>query len=567
MVRPRFREHSLRTRLLAALMLVVGVGAAWIGWRRFRVAGASSDSGAVQEFLERRFATLSGGVYHVALGHIHFDIAGSGARIDSVVITTDTLRNQALAHPLPRLFVVLREAEVRGVVRTAGGERITIDEIRFGGVDALLIFARADTARPAIDTTVHDLVSWTLQLPAGAPQVVIGRLLLPGMTVEVRPAPGTGGRPQRIEHLSLVLDSVRLDRRAEGLDVPVVVRDIRVRATAFEGGWDSASTVSIGTMEGSFRDSTLRLTALGLAPRRSLRSALRRGGARRERYTVTIDSIGAEGVDWGAALRVGAVPARSVVLDGLDLQILTDKRIPGRPTPRPRQPILQETLVRFGRPVAIDSLRLRGGRVRYQVRPESGDGVGVVDFQRVEARLTGFVWSPDAMLGKRAAFTFRASLWGAAPLVLAIGGPLDARAPAVDMDLFVGAMPMMSANAFASTIGRMDIKGGTLDSVRARVHLVGDRCDGEARPYYHDLSIRLISRGGFLSRLAGGARTVIANSFVVRDDNPGADGVVMAGAIAEARDPWQAFWPFLWACTKGGLARVAAGQGVADLPQ
>jgi len=515
----------------------------------------------VQEFLETRFAALSGGVYHVKLGHIHFDIAGAGARIDSVVITTDTLRNRALAHPLPLLFVVLREAEVRGVARASDGERIAIDEIRFGGVDARLTFARADSTRPAPDTTLHDLVSWTVQLPAGAPQVVVGRLFLQGMTVGLRPAPGTGGRSQRIERLSVLFDSVRLDRRPAGLDVPVVVRDVRVRATKFEGGWDSASTISVGTMEGSFRDSTLHLDMLSLAPNRAFRIIRRRTPAVRERYTVTVDSLAARGVDWGEALRVGAVPARSVTLDGFDLLIFTDKRIPGRPVPRPRSPILQETLARFGRPIAIDSLRLRGGRIRYQAHPESGDEIGKVEFGRIEGRLTGFRWDPDSTSPSIGVLALHASVWGVAPLDLTIRGPLGSSIPAVDVVLTVGAMPMLAANAFATPVGGMDIKGGELDSVRATVQIRGDRCTGEARPYYHDLSIRMISRGGWLSRLAGGARTVIANSFVVQDDNPGKDGVVLIGPIDQERDPWRPFWPFLWGCIRDGLSTVAAGKG------
>jgi hypothetical protein len=182
-------------------------------------------------------------------------------------------------------------------------------------------------------------------------------------------------------------------------------------------------------MEGSFRDSTLRLSALGLAPNRSFRVIRRRAGALRERYTVSVDSLEARGVDWGEALRVGAVPARSVILDGLDLLIFTDKRIPGRPIPRPRIPILQETLARFGRPIAIDSLRIRGGRVRYQVQPETGEKIGKVEFGRIDGRLTGLHWDPDSGSSSVAVLSLRATLWGVAPMALTLRGPLGSPLP------------------------------------------------------------------------------------------------------------------------------------------
>lgn len=565
-------SFPLQVRLLAAALLVVGAWAGWVGWHRFRERGASFESGAVQDFLETRFAALSGGVYHVRLGTIHFDIAGQGAQIDSVVISTDTLLNRTLRHPLPLLHVILREAQVLGVVQDAEGDGITIEEIRFGRVDAAMTFAPPDTIPPDSTAPVRDtaaaLVSWTLQLPVGAPQVRISRLLLQGVTAEVRPAPGTGGRIQRVEQLSLVLDSVRLDRRPEGLRVPVVVHDIRLLLSDYHGGWDSVSTASVGDLQGSFRDSSLHGRAFALTPIRSIAEVLRRGRTRRERYTIALDSLDARGVDWGAAVRDGSVPARVVTLFGADLEIYTDRRLPGRAVPRPRSPILQETLRRFGRPIAIDTLTLRRARIRYRLQAAAGegDGIGIVEFQQVDARLTGLTWRPDRRSTVEAELSVRGTLWGFAPMALTVRGPPESKLPRADVDLFLGGMPMMAANTLATPVGRIDIKGGILDSLRVRMRIEGDRCEGEGRPYYHDLSVRLISRGGFFSRLSGGARTLFANSFVVRDDNPAVDGRLMVGPIDRTRDPWQAFWPFLWLCTRDGLTKVAAGRGVEPSP-
>src|SRR6476620_8546006 len=102
MRRPRFLEHTLQTRLFTAALLVVGAWAAWVAWGRFRRAGgADFESGVVQSFLEARFAALSGGVYHVRLGSVSFDLEHQGAWVDSAVITTDTAANLLRAHPLP----------------------------------------------------------------------------------------------------------------------------------------------------------------------------------------------------------------------------------------------------------------------------------------------------------------------------------------------------------------------------------------------------------------------------------------------------------------------------------
>jgi hypothetical protein len=561
----RFLEHSLKTRLLAAALLIVGAWAAWVAWGRFRrQGGADFDSGVVQSFLEARFAALSNGVYHVRLGRISFDLEHQSAWVDSARITTDTAANQLRAHPLPVLNVILREAEVRGLVRDADGQGISIDEIRFSRVDADLTFAPPDTA-VAIPTAVDSgaaFVSWTLHLPAGAPQIRIGRLVLEGVTAVVRPAPGTGGRQQEVEHLSLVLDSVRVDRQIEGLRLPVVVNDIRVTLTDYTGGWDSVSTISVGRLQGSFRDSTLTGYDVGLAPARTIAQVLHRGRLRRERFTLDVDSLRARGVDWSAALREGAIPLRAVQIDGADFLIYTDQRLPGQPTPRPRTPLLQENLRVFGRPIAIDTVVLRRGRIRYQVQPAVGEGIGEVDFEDMDARLTGLRWRPQAPNADEALLTLHAKLWGVAPMRLTIRGPIGSSAPRADVDLFVGAMPMTLANAIVPAIDPFDIKSGVLDSVTVFVSITGDTATGEARPYYHDLAVRGRSSGGFFARLARGASEVIANSFVVRDDNPGRGGVVMFGPIEHRREPWQTFWPYVWGSTREALSLVGRGKGV-----
>lgn len=568
---PQLRIPSrLHTRLLAAALLVVGAWAGWVAWERFRHGGASFNSGVVQSFLEARFTALSDGVYHVRLGAVDFDLASGSANVDSAVITTDTVRNALRAHPLPVVNVVLRDAQVRGVVRDADGLGLAIEEIRFGHADADLTFAPpvVDTSEAvaALPAAIPPIVSWTFELPAGAPQVRIARIIMEGVTAEVRPAPGAAGMVQRVEHLTLMLDSVRLDRRAEGIHLPFVVHDIRLSVLDFTGGWDSVSTITAGRLQGSFRDSTLMGIALGMTPSRSIAEVLRRGHRRRERVTLQVDSIRARGVDWSSVIREGAVPLRSVMVDGADLLLYTDQRLPPSPTPRPRTPLLQETLAHFGRRVAIDTILLRHGRIRYRVRAAEGEGIGEVDFDQLEARLTGFRWHPGSRSAAEARLVLHARLWGAAPMALTIHGPIGSPTPRADVELTVGAMPITAANAIVPAIDAFNIKSGVLDSALVFVSVTGDHATGEVRPFYRDLAVRGRSQGNFFARLARGASEVIANSFVVRDDNPGRGGEVMVGTIDHTRDPWQTFWPFVWASTREALAQVGKGKGTATRP-
>lgn len=564
---PRLRIPPRITHPLFRVVFgLVAAWGIWVGWHRFQRTGAAFDPGAVESFLDSRLAALTDSVYRVRVGGLHFDPQRGSARIDSIVITTDAARNGFLVHPFPVLHVVLAEAEVRGVGQDADGG-LVIDEVRFSQVKAELTFAPGDstTQRPgAVVDPTAPILSWTASLPTGVAQILVRRILLEGISATLHPAPGSAGRDQRLEHLRLALDSVRIDPDPAHLRLPILVHDVRVTLADFTGGWDSLSTISVGVLQGSFRDSTLQVRALALRPTRSIAEVVRRSGYRRDRFTVRVDSLAARGVDWRRAVRDGSIPIRQLRVDGADLLIYSDHRLTGRPwTGRPK-PILQETIAKFGRPLALDTIEIRRGRIRYQKRSAEGEGIGEVTFTDVSGRLTGLHWGAEAPTDAVGKLVLQARAWGVAPMTLAMWGPMGSAKPQVTMDLYVGPMPLVTINNFASHAGAFDLKGGQLDSLRVRATLVDEHATGEVRPYYHDLSIRARASGGFFSRLGRQAKGVIANSFVIRDDDPDRNGVLTIGKIDAMRDPSKTFWPFAWGFTKAALMPVVTGQGVQE---
>ena len=147
-------------------------------------------------------------------------------------------------------------------------------------------------------------------------------------------------------------------------------------------------------------------------------------------------------------------------------------------------------------------------------------------------------------------------------MVLAIRAPISVGQPMANVDLFVGPMDLTLFNRIATAVAPIDVREGVLDSARVRGTIVGDRAVGEVRPYYHDLSIRPQGgSGGPLGWLKRGATSVVANSFMVRDENPDDKGILMVGLFDRTRLPGQSFWPFAWTFTRDGLLLVAMGKG------
>jgi hypothetical protein len=551
-----------RHRLLLVLLLITVTWGSWVAWARFQRSGASFNANGVERFLDDRLAALSDSVYRVRVGTLHLDPPRQAARIDTLLIFTDTARNARLARPYPILRLIFHEAEVRGLVLPSDSQSLHIGEIRFGNLDAEVTFVPRDTVAGAASSpgpASPPIFTWDGALPADVPQVEIDRIVLHGITATIRTL---RGQQQRVDQLGLVFDSVRLDPRAEGAKTPILVADIRLLLSRFSGGWDSISTLAVGELQGSFRDSTLSIRHAALLPTRTIAETFRRGRYRRDRIAVVVDSLSAAGVDWRGALRDGAIPMRSLTLTGPDLVIYSDKRLPRRPGEGARRPILQEVLARFGRPLTLDTIRIRNGRVRYQERLAGGRGTGEVDFQDLDARLTGLRWGPEERRDQMAQLDLSAKLWGEGEMALTIRAPVAVERAMASVDLFVGPMPLALFNRIATAVAPMDIREGMLDSARVRGTIVGDRAVGEVRPYYRGLSIRPQGgSGGPLGWLKRGATSVVANSFVVRDENPDDEGILMVGPFDRTRLPGQTFWPFAWTFTRDGLLLVAMGKG------
>ncbi|MFW6089476.1 MAG: hypothetical protein ACODAB_06975 [Gemmatimonadota bacterium] len=381
---------------------------------------------------------------------------------------------------------------------------------------------------------------------------------------------------------ALRVDDLRIERgtalawRSAASDGPrlVLVRDFEVegRQAAFDrSGRLSGSRSGISWRTGPFRrvrsdgltqvaadsmravgaDSTFDLFGLRFEPTAIDAEFFSELDVREDRIRAVLPRVEARGFDFDEWSRDG-LAARAVQIDSVDIDVLTNRRIPGGSA----DPWLPHELVRsFDGRLDVDSVIVRG-RIEYRDLPEREvTEAGTISFDDVEGRITGISNSAGAppMLVDA---TLR--LFGA-PAEIRIELPLDDERFAMRSRGRVGAIDLTRLNSLTIPLEGIEIQGGRLEGLRYDFTVDGLIAGGTVWAAYRGLDVQMVDsrtgEGGLIADL----KSFVANTFMVRGDNmPGEadDDGVRPGAVEHVARADASFFTRLWAPVRSGLMSV-----------
>ena len=365
-------------------------GLAFLGgvWWLRRLAPGRVDE-AVRGWAAARVLAISDSIYQLRMGGIGYNPVTGSVSLDSFSLTTDSARNAARPRPLPIVTLAVRGGHVEGVklrnVFGGGRRAIAIGTLRIDEVDAEVVLppplepggqeapasvrdtSGAKALRTAADSARElDFFEWRrgVSLPKGVPRIRIGQVLVPRVTIIVRPTTGAQGQVRVLPQLAMELDSLVMDAR-DTATTPIYARDIRLRAERYHGGWDSLTSLSIERAEGSFADSVLRVDGVEIRPTKSDAEMRRAGGPRHTRVIATLGRFDARGIAWGEILKNATLAVRARRdRDAPNLDLLSDQNLPeARGHDPPRMP--NEVMRDFPLRLLVDSVRRADGTIAY----------------------------------------------------------------------------------------------------------------------------------------------------------------------------------------------------------
>ncbi len=520
----------------------------------------------LREWLISEVAAASDSVYRLSVGRLRLGLVPGRIQIDTLRLTTDTVRNDLRADPFPVLAVSAAGCRVTGVdtwrllmARGVEARLVRCDAIH---ATALEVVREHAPVQPATETRggAMQFVRDSVALPALVPVILVHRTELPRLSLEYTRRSRSGAETHvSLDRLAIGLTGTRIDPAVPARARRVLFSEEAIITADTLNVLDSdQQSVRLGHMRLSLTDSTLMLDSVVVQPRQTDAEWVKAQEQRKDRIRFRLDSARIRGVDYRRLASLeGAIVARQGTLHGFDLDVLSDKRLPAGPPKTRRSP--QQWVRDLDRPLLVDTVVIASGRIQYSEHAADRAAAGVMTWEHLSAEVTSITTLSPAdgptppMVVDASAF-----LLGRGKLEARFEIPLTA--PEFDMQYTgsLGPMDMTELNRFVAKVFPLRVSQGSLRSVWFSVVVRNGRSTGRVVPVYHDFKIALEDKdGSFLKKAGLSIVSFFANAFKVRGDNPGKTGEKpRAGPVNKPYGSTESLPQVFWFALRGGLAKV-----------
>lgn len=308
--------------------------------------------------------------------------------------------------------------------------------------------------------------------------------------------------------------------------------------------------LQVGALRLSVAAGTATIDSLRAGPDGNDAAFRRRHQFRTDRMVLSAARVAIAGMDFPGYLQDGAFRIRRGDATGVELDILTDKRMPPerkRTSHRYPQQALRDLGLAFG----ADTLTL-AGEARYREHAVAAPAPGVIAFRSLRATLLNFTNDPARMQDSTPfRLTADARLMGVAPFHFELEMPLLADQFTMRYRGRLGAMDATALNPFASDGTGIKFTRGRIEGIGFEATVTGGRARGRVTPRWTNLGIELPGLDRKNTGIFGGLKRAVgkfvANAFLVRDDNAaGQKEPPRDGTIDHRWTPRETLPQFLW---------------------
>jgi hypothetical protein len=550
------RRLAIGLAALAALVLIAV-------WRRGTwVVKQLLVSNAPAAIAER-----TGDVYRVEVHRVRFNALRRRIAVESIRVTTNEDINAKRQRPLPAVRLTFHDCAITGIhvfsLITSRG--LIAKSFGCRGVSAAAqmpppsLPGRPLRAAPRPGVVV---VQRGLRLPTFAPRVLLARIDFPHTDLDFRFQWARGDTARlELDHLEWHMTDVTVDPADSAATSRLLFsRKIDISATSFLAYPDSTTALRVARFEASLPDSTVEIRGFAFAPTISDSAFAQARPYRRSRLSTTIARIAIRGLDVGAFVLGTGVRARTVQVDSLRVDVLSDKRRP----PNPKRTIRrtpQRWIADLARSWSVDSVLLQGSEVTYREHHARRPQPGVLTFARLDASIVNVRHVPGRRSDSPTTLRATAFVQDEGRLDTEFLVPLDAQTFTMTFRGTLGAMDATSLNTFIHETMPLQFTKGRIQQVTFDARVTNGAAQGFVTPRYKDLTIKVTGRGsegvlgtgGVIGDAARGIATAVGGAGLHAANPDRGEQAPRRGAINLAFSSTQTLPAFVWGCLRTGL--------------
>ena len=345
-------------------------------------------------------------------------------------------------------------------------------------------------------------------------------------------------------------DSVRIEGllvRLDPEDTVVAVNSLRTIPA------DSGQALYIGGFKRAHRGRSFSIDSIAYVTLRPDSAVFAQPG-RRSRVRVSVSGVHATGVE-AAALPRGQAVVHRLDVDSILIDAVTDTRL--ETPPRPRQ-LWPQVLANLKWRIAIDTLHLGHGHIRYGELKTNRPEAAVVWFSNISATITGLGNHPESThVAGPAVLVGKAQFMGQGTINTRLEVPVTPDRFAMRAEGRLEAMPAEAVNRFLLTAMGVRITSGRIHHATFAFQVVNDSAHGRLALQYDSLGVEIVDKSTHKKGLDEKLKTFIAKNMMVRGSNlPDKNGKLDSAPISYRYKPGENFWGGIWRSLRSGLTKT-----------
>lgn len=292
-------------------------------------------------------------------------------------------------------------------------------------------------------------------------------------------------------------------------------KDVRLKLPKFSMiSPDRFYNYSFENMSLSSRDKSIHFDSVMMVSRYDRKTFVANQIHQTDQMDVTIPVLKLEGIDYREAIFRNRYTLAKLQLQSPQIFIYKDKTLPPDTSKYKQMPAQALESLRFY--LNIDTIQFDDGFVKYEELSQIIDANGVIYFDQMKGKITGFSNDEDFRnFGGSLKINAQARLMSEADVSLNAFFPLNSKEQKFVVIASMNTLNAVSLNALIQPLTRMQAKGGVLQQLQMNVKGNDKEGYGEMKLHYEDLKIEVLKKNMQESNLA----SFLANSILIKQNN------------------------------------------------
>ncbi len=257
-------------------------------------------------------------------------------------------------------------------------------------------------------------------------------------------------------------------------------------------------------------------------------------------FDVNLKKLNLKAIDLNKLITDGQVRIKKMELDSADMKAFRDKRLPMPAKPDTKLP--GDLIAAIPFPLFCDTLLLSHTDIRYSERAEESSETGHVDFIGLNAVGYSFT-NIDSLLKKPVSLDVKARLFDQAILTAQLQFASNKFPKANHATGHLERIPFKAFNVMFKPVFSAKFDEGTIHQINFDFGYNNNISDGTLIMYYDNLKVNILDREDQDSKKL---KSIVVNTFVVREDNYPGDRRYREGTISFERDKKRSIFHYWW---------------------